>query len=812
MKLPLSWLHDYTTPDVDVRELATRLAMTGTEVDRVHVHGPAGGVEHFVVGRVLSAEQHPDADRLRVCMVDVGAGEPSQIVCGAPNVAAGQTVAVARPGSVMPDGTTLKAAKLRGVVSDGMICAEDELGIGSEHAGIMVLADGPAPGTPLTDVLDLATDVLELEITPNRPDCLGVYGVAREVHAALGSPLAPPPWTQDPGAGDLGSAPAGIDVSVEDHALCPRFTARLFEDVTIGPSPAWLKARLAAAGQRPISNVVDITNYVMLLTGHPLHAFDLDRIAGGRLTVRAARDGERLTTLDGQDRPLDPDMTVIYDADGPTSLAGVMGGMRSEVQDDTTRVLLEVATWDGPQINRTSSRLDLRSEASSRFEKGLPPEGCMEAQAVATTLMLELTGARLVPGTLDAGEPLGWTAFPAIALRDARIAGLLGAPVARERSAEILTALGFSVAEADDGLSVGVPHWRRADVTREADLIEEVARIDGLEKLPATIQRNRTGLPGRLTDAQRLRRRAEDVLVGRGLHEVVGWSFTDPGLPDRLLAGPGDRFRDVLVLENPMSAEQAVLRPTIFGSLLDIAAYNRSRGHQDIAIFESGAVYLRHPDPENPLADEHHALGALLTGPVRPATWGDGEPGGAGVFSAKALVGAVLGALGVAWHAEPTDRPYLHPGKAAAIRSGEALLGVFGEVHPAVAATWDFDEPVAVLAINLGEAIPRAAGVAHYADMTTFPELRQDLAVIVADDVPAQRVLDVARGAGGNLLSAARVFDVYRGDQVGEGRVSLALHFEFRAFDRTLTDDDVAPVRERIVAALRDALGGELRG
>lgn len=807
MKLPLTWLHDHTTPDVDVRELATRLAMTGTEVDRVQHHGPAGGIEHFVVGHVISAEQHPDADRLRVCVVDVGEAEPSQIVCGAPNVAAGQTVAVARPGSVMPDGTTLGSAKLRGVVSDGMICAEDELGIGGDHAGIMVLADGPAPGTPLAEVLDLSTDVLELEITPNRPDCLGVYGVAREVHAALGSPLGRPPWADDPGAGDIGAAPPGIEVVVEDHDLCPRFAARVFTDVTIGPSPAWLKARLAAAGQRPISNVVDITNYVMLLSGHPLHAFDLDRIAGGRLVVRAAREGERLATLDGQDRPLDADMTVICDADGPTSLAGVMGGLRSEVEDGTTRVLLEVATWNGPQINRTSSRLDLRSEASSRFEKALPPEGCMEAMAVATRLMLELTGATLVPGTVDVGS--AGSAPQVIRLRDARVSGLLGTPVARERSAEILTALGFAVSDADDGLDVAVPHWRRADVTREADLIEEVARIDGLEQLPATIQRNRTGMPGQLTHAQRLRRRAEDVLVGRGLLEVVGWSFTDAGLPDRLLAGPDDKLRALVTLENPMSAEQAVLRPTIFGSLLDIAAYNRSRGHHDLALFESGAVYQR---SDGPLADEHHALGALVIGPSRRATWADGEPQPAGFFTARALVEAVLATLRVDWRAEPAERSYLHPGKAAAIVSGDVALGVFGEIHPAVAATWGFEEPVAALAIDVGKVVAHAAGVAHYADMTTFPELRQDLAVIVADDVPADRVLAVARAAGGELVAGARVFDVYRGEQVGDGRVSLAVHLEFRAFDRTLTDEDVAPVRERIVAALRDELGGELRG
>ncbi len=446
MRLPLTWLHEYTTPDLSVRDLATRLAMTGTEVDRVHLHG-VPDVANFVVGHVLSAEQHPDADRLKVCMVDVGDGEPQQIVCGAPNVAAGQTVGVARPGAVMPDGTKLKKAKLRGVVSHGMILAEDEVQAGAGHAGTMVLANGIEPGTPLADVLAIRDDVLELEITPNRPDCLGVYGVAREVHAVTGAPLAPPPWEADPGAADLGAAPAGITVTVADPDLCPRFTGRVFEDVTIGPSPLWLKARLMAAGQRPISNVVDITNYVMLLTGHPLHAFDLDRVAGGRLNVRWATEGEQVTTLDGQTRTLDPRMGVIEDADGPTSIAGVMGGERSEVHDATTRVLMEVATWNGPCINYASWKLGLRSEASARFEKGLPPEGCMEAQAVATALMIELTGARLVPGTLDVGSP--GEPEPIVPLRDARVAGLLGAEVPRERSAEILTALGFSVSAVD---------------------------------------------------------------------------------------------------------------------------------------------------------------------------------------------------------------------------------------------------------------------------------------------------------------------------------------------------------------------------
>ncbi len=518
MRVPLPWLREYCDPDLDVQAIEQRLTMTGTKVEAIHHHG-APSAEHFVLGRVLSAELHPDADRLRVCSVELGLPEgPATIVCGAPNVAAGQTVAVARPGAVMPDGAKLGKAKLRGVVSEGMILAESELDIDLSpptRAGIMVLdgasIDGElAPGTPLQEVLPISMDVLELEITPNRPDCLGVYGVARELHAATGAALAPAPWGEDPGspgplAASGGVAPATVEVCCPE--LCPRFTVRVFEHITMAPSPPWLKARLSAAGQRPINNVVDITNYAMLLTGQPLHAFDLDRVAGARLTVRRAVDGERVETLDGQTRTLDGEMVVIEDAEGPTSIAGLMGGARSEVGDTTTRVLLEVANWHGPAIHRASWALGLRSEASGRFEKGLAPEQCLHAQAVASRLMIELCGATLVPGTIDIGAGGEWApqAPRTIRLRERRVRAILGVSVAAARQAEILEALDFATTHREDGLDVTVPALRREDVTREVDLIEEVARIDGLERLPATLPARR-GAAGRLTHAQRVRR------------------------------------------------------------------------------------------------------------------------------------------------------------------------------------------------------------------------------------------------------------------------------------------------------------------
>jgi phenylalanyl-tRNA synthetase beta chain len=807
MKVPLDWLHEYVKPELDAAALAERLALTGTEVERVVHHGvPA--VDGFVIGRVLTAEQHPDADRLRVCMVDLGGEAPQQIVCGAPNVAAGQTVAVAQPGAVMPDGTRLRKAKLRGVESAGMILSEPELQIGVERAGIMVLPDGIpptlVPGTPLADVLPIATDVLELEITPNRPDCLGVYGVAREVHAATGAPLAPAPWAEDVGT----TGPVdGAAVQVETDR-CKRFMARVFEDVTVGPSQAWLKARLMAAGQRPISNVVDITNYVMLCSGQPLHAFDLDRVAGGRLIVRDGREGDELQTLDGELRRLDPDMVVICDEDGPTSLAGVMGGARSEVHDGTTRVLLESAVWDGPNIQRTSTRLALRSEASGRYEKGLAPEQAQDALALATRLLIELCGARLASGTIDVDPPGGRDSSHAvIRLRDARVRGLLGAPIARERSAEILSALGFLVDQADDGLDVTVPAFRRNDVTREADLIEEVARIDGVDKLPATLPASGHAV-GRLTPAQRLKRLAADTLAGAGLHEAIGWSWSSAELADRLRLPADDPRRAAVVVENPMSAEHAQMRTTLLGSLLDVARRNVTHGTPDVAIFEAGAVYR--PVDREQLPAEPYTVGVLLTGAVRTPTWREPAPPVADFFAAKGVLASLLDALRVDWGIEAGTEPFLHPGRAAWVTVAGERVGWLGELHPSIAAEWELTGAVACFEVDLDAVIAAVPGPVRYEDYTSFPEVRQDLAVVVPQAVAAAEVVAAVRAAGGPLLASVDVFDVYRGEQIGADEVSLALRLAFRSPERTLTDEEVAECRATIESALAE-IGGRIR-
>ncbi|MFI5008880.1 MAG: phenylalanine--tRNA ligase subunit beta [Solirubrobacterales bacterium] len=831
MRVPLTWLREYCDPPLDVHGVEERLTMTGTKVEAIHHHG-VRALENFLVGRVLESERHPDADRLSVCVVDLGPARPegpASIVCGAANVAAGQSVAVARPGAVMPDGSKLKKAKLRGVPSEGMILAEDELAIGSDHDGIMVLEElvpdaQLAPGTPLEGVLPLATEVLELEVTPNRPDCLAVYGVARELHAATGASLALAPWAEDPGA----AGPVeGADVEVQCPELCPRFTARVFHGVTIAPSPPWLKARLMAAGQRPINNVVDITNYAMLLAGQPLHAFDLDRVAGRRLVARRAREGEQVQTLDGQTRTLDGEMVVIDDAEGPTSIAGLMGGARSEVAAETTSVLLEVATWNGPAIHRASWALGLRSEASARFEKGLQPEQCMHAQALATRLMIELCGATVAPGTIDIGGE--GPPPPTIRLRSARVEAVLGVSIARPRQAEILEALDFQAADAGDGLDVSVPALRRNDITREADLIEEVARIDGLEKLPATLPKRR-GAYGMLSPAQRLRRRAVDALVGRGLYEVVGWTFTAPTLANRLRLPPEDLRRRAVVVENPLSEEHSQLRTTLLGSLLDVARHNLAHGASDLRLFEHGTVF-RLPAEDEPAVErsesdagdellagavrdtgiaEHRSLAMLLTGRLTPNDWRTPEPAAADLFAVKALLEALAEALRVPdLSFAPEPQPFLHPGRSAAVALGGAPAGWLGELHPLVAEAWELPGATC-LEIDFDLLIAHAARP-DYVDLIGYPPLRQDLAVVLPADVPAAMVLATATAAGGKLLADARVFDVYSGPQVGEGRRSLALALAFRASDRTLSDEDIAPVRERIVAALAE-LGGELRG
>jgi phenylalanyl-tRNA synthetase beta chain len=813
MRVPYAWLREHCDPGVGAGELAERLAMTGTEVERVAEVGPPLG-DGFVIGRVLECQRHPNADRLSVCSVDTGDGEARTIVCGAPNVAAGQTVPVALPGATMPGGQRLKEAKLRGVRSAGMILSAAELEIAEEAEGILVLDDGAAPGAPLAEVLPLAEPVLELEVTPNRVDCLGVYGVAREVHAIAAAPLGPEPWAEDAAAEGEGEVGEYASVAVEVPELCPRFTARVFTEVEIGPSPPWLQARLTAAGQRPINNVVDITNYTMLLTAQPLHAFDLDRVPGGALTVRAAAEGERMTTLDGVERTLDAETVLVCDRDGPSGIAGIMGGQVSEVSEGTTRVLLEVANWNGTNILRTSRLLGLRSEASSRFEKQLHPELCMRAQRIASRLMVELCGARLVPGTIDVAAEI--PAPPRVRLRGERVEGLLGMRIEQSDQVAYLKRLGFGVEAEGEDLLVTVPPDRHHDVTREVDLVEEVARVHGLdEHLPSTLPTS-AGRVGRLRRDQRLRRRAEDALRDLGLDEIVGWSFTDPGEPARLRIPPADARAEGVAISNPLSEDQSAMRTTLLGSLLDAARANLARGAERVALFESGRVYLtggldgefvgERPAP----VAEPHRLGCLAVGPLAAKSW-RGEEAPADLFVLKGLLEGLAERLGVALDFEPGAEPFLHPGRAARVLVGGEEAGWLGELHPLVCREWDLDA-AAGFEVGLAALVDAATvGEETFEDVTTFPAVLQDLAVVIPVDVPAARVREAVLAGGGELLRAAEVFDRYEGEQLGEGRKSLALRLEFRAADRTLTDEEVAARREAIAAEL-EGIGGTLRG
>ena len=818
MRAPESWLRSYCDPKLSVQELADELAMHAIELERI-THSGAPDPDGFVVGKVLSVEKHPDADRLSVCQVDAGGGERT-IVCGAPNVAAGQTVPVALPGAVMPGGTKLGKAKLRGVESNGMILSEAELELGEDSDGIAVLDNGWDPGTPLAEVIPVSEPVIELEPTSNRVDCFGIYGVAREVHAITGEPLAAPPWDQDAEATGEGSVEDYASVAVEVPELCPRFSARVFTDVEVGPSPLWLKARLIGAGMRPINNVVDITNYVMLMTAQPLHAFDLAKVPDGGLIVRAAKAGEKMTTLDGVERTFDEDAVLVCDRNGPSGIAGIMGGQVSEVSETTTRVLLEVATWNGVNILRTSRKLGLRTDASNRFEKQLHPELALRAQRIASSLMVELCGAKLVPGTID--EAADVPEPHQLELRTDRVEDLLGIPIEPKLCSEYLTRLDFGVSGRGKTLKVIVPFHRHYDVTREVDLIEEVGRIHGYAKnLPSTLP-STSGQAGYLTRDQRLRRRAEDAMRDLGFDAVVNLSLTDPGMPGRLRIPNGKVRAEPIAVSNPLSTEHSVERTALIGSLLDAASYNRSHGAERVALFESGRVYLREgSSPHDGVlagrfvgkrpapAYEPWRIASIATGALRPGSW-RGETVEADFYSVKAVLEALARQLGAAIEVVPGEEPFLQPGRSGRVLVEGEDAGWVGEIHPLVCREWDLGD-AAGFEVDLATLVAASpVGDEAYEDVISYPAVNQDVAVVVDESLPAAEVRAAVLEGGGELLRSAEVFDLYRGEQVGEGRKSLALRLSFLAADRTLTDEEVAERRKAIETAV-EKIGGSLR-
>jgi phenylalanyl-tRNA synthetase beta chain len=758
MRVPLNWLRDYVPLEMPVQELADRLVISTCEVDavmRVGVEDRDGNLGLFRVGRVVTAEKHPNADRLQLCHVDVGEGDARQIVCGAWNFAAGATVAVALPGALLPNGIELERRKVRGELSDGMILAEDEVGLGTDHTGIMVLENGLEPGTPLADVLPLRDIVLGLETGHNRPDLLAVYGIAREVAALFDLELAPPPGTDPEPAGD-----EAVDVAIDDFGGCPRYVGRLFRGARIAESPLWLKARLLAAGMRPISNVVDVTNYAMLALGNPLHAFDFATLAGGRIVVRRAREGERLRTLDGVERALEPYDLMIADGERSVALAGIMGGEETEIGESTTDILLEAANFEPYTIFRTSERLRLRTEGSNRWEKGVDPYLAEQAARLATQLIVELAGARWV-GHVDVHA--GLPEPPIVSFRPERTDAVVGMPIAPEQQHAVLRRIGFTV---DDG-TVRVPTWRVPDVTREIDVVEEVARFH-LAEVPARLPR-RQAMFGRLSKAQRIRRRIEELLVGFGYSEAYTWSLLPEGTE-----GVG--------LMEPLSSEQAVLRMSLAEGLLASARRNVHAGNEEIALFELAHVYL---PVAGQLPEERWRVGGIAEG---------------GFAFAKGTVEALYEALGV----EPTFDPAAAlpvPGRGAHTAEG----WVASVRDPDLPGEWGAFE------LDVDALLERVPELVVYEDVITFPPVRQDLAFVVAEDVPAGDLAAAAHEAVGPELREMRAFDVYRGDQVGPGRKSIAFSVAFQSPERTLTDEDAAALRARIVEALERRFGAELR-
>jgi phenylalanyl-tRNA synthetase beta chain len=776
VKVPLTWLREYVPFSASPAELAERLTLSSAEVERIAWRGVPdqdGNLGLYRVGRVLEADKHPNADRLQLCRVDVGEGDARQIVCGAWNFSAGATVAVALPGAVLRDGRTLERAQLRGTVSDGMILSEHELELGTDHTGILVLPEPLEPGTPLAEVIPLGEPVLELEVFPNRPDLLSVYGMAREVAALYETELASPPG-EDPGL----SGNETPDIQIEDLEGCPRYIGRLFRNVRIGPSPPWLKARLVGGGMRPISNIVDVTNYVMLALGNPLHAFDADKIGGGRIVVRRARKGEELRTLDGTLRRLDASDLVIADAERPIAFAGVMGGLESEVGQEATSILLEAANFEPVRILKTSERHALRTEGSNRWEKGVDPHLAPQAAALATELIVSLTGGEWV-GDVDVKGKLPES--PVARLRSERTSKLLGLEVPAETQRGILERLGFAV---EDDWSVTVPTWRARDVTREIDLVEEIARIHGLEKVPFTLPL-RSAMFGRLTKPQRLRRLVEDTLAGVGFAEA----YTSALVRD-------DPHPEAIRLPDPLTADQAVLRTTLLGGLVDAARRNAEHGNEGIALFEVARVYLP-PAPEPRTGSPSVPSGEVLPEErLRAAGITEG-----GYFRAKGAVEVLHAALGVEPRFERAHEPFLHPGKAARVGAGWV-----GELHPeTLEGSWGAFE------LDLEALFAAVPERAVYDDVITFPAVHQDLAFVVAEDVPAGDLVAAAREAAGPELREGKVFDEYRGGQIPAGKKSIAFRVSFQSPERTLSDDDARALRDRIAAALSERFGAELR-
>ena len=802
MRVPLSWLAERVPLRTHPDELARRLTIAGLET--AYGPGPGAGWANVVVGLVTDVRPHPNADRLRLADVDTGDATQT-VVCGAPNVAAGQKIAFARVGAVLANGKTgepmeLTAAVIRGVESAGMVCSERELGLSDEHEGILVLSGESPVGAPLADALP-SGGALEVEVTPNRGDCLSVLGVAREVAAVTGERVAEPPADYPEAGAPIADA---ASVEIADAALCSRYTCSLIRGVSVGPSPDWLRKSLEDAGHRSINNVVDVTNYVMLECGQPLHAFDLDEVRDGRIIVRPAAEGERFASLDGQEHALRPPMLMIADPERAIGLAGVMGGANSEMTESTRDVLLESATFNAINTRRTANALKLRTDASLRFEKGLNPELAERALRRATRLILETAGGEAAQGVCD--EFPGKSPAPRIPFSHAGLRRLLGAdfPEAQVRGA--LDALGFAVEDAGDGaMTVTPPYWR-TDVNIEEDMIEEVARIIGYDVIEGAPLEG--AVPSAIPQPERaLREEARDALVAFGLQETISHTLVsreDAALPDG---------REPLAVHNPMSQEQSCLRTSLRPALLRGAAL-ALRQTRAGGVFETGRVFIPCPDD---LPDERETAAVVLAGPREAPHWERGAndanaPEWAGFYDAKGVAEGLLARFGVSASFERASDPMLHPGRSAAILVNGEPVGVVGEVSADAVKAFDLAAPkAAMMEIDLQRLAPHVPAMrSPFAPFSRYPSATRDIAPDLSVRVSAQAALDVI--AAHPLVVRATPFDLFEGGALPEGVKSLTFNVEFQSPDRTLTAGEVNAAVAAIRKRMEDELGAAFRG
>jgi phenylalanyl-tRNA synthetase beta chain len=801
MRVSLKWLAEYVDISMPVEELAHRLTMAGVEVSTIESTG--GDWDGVSVGEVERVDPHPNADRLRLATVVLGGGESMTVVCGAPNVAAGQKIAFARTGARLIDGhtgelTVLKPAKIRGVESAGMVCSEKELGLSDYHEGILVLADDAPVGAPLAQ--HLGDTVLDFDITPNRPDCLSVLGIAREVAALSVGKVREPPHTYAEHGPPIRER---VSVEIADPDLCSRYCASLIEGVEIGPSPAWMQERLLAAGMRPINNIVDVTNYVMMEMGQPLHAFDMRYIGGRKIIVRRPEPDEKLTTLDDVRRVLTPDMLVIADAHDAVALAGVMGGANSEVSDATTDVLLESANFNPISIRRTSTTLKMRSEASTRFEKGLSPDLSAPAARRATRLMLELAGGTAARGLADA--------YPRKAketrvnLNRRRLHQVLGIDPPTSKVRSVLTSLGFACrwVPPQSRYEVRVPYWR-TDVRIADDVAEEVARIIGYDEIPTS------PLAGAIPTAppqppRELRERVRSILASAGMQEVITYSLTNMETLRRVLSAEALKANPPIRIANPMSSEQEHLRTTLRASLLEALAANVSQAEGTLALFETARVYL--PRRDDLPSEPEHLVGVVCG--RRTDRWGHATDESVDLYDAKGYLEFLFERLGLAPAYVNADEHAMLRGRTAELSLDGRRIGVLGQVDPRVAATFDIESEVFLFEVMLDELLEGLERPRRYEAVSRFPPVVQDIAVVVDEGTAASDVKALIEAAP--LVREARLFDVYTGEPIAAGQKSLAFSVTYQSPDHTLTDQEVSRSQRGIVERLKRQLGATLR-